>query len=131
MMKKFRNAALALSFAIYFCLFWCSPAMAGLIDSTLSDGSYVHQMRQNEIEKIQSALENQVVRDKLSTHGLRSEEIKSKLGQMSDDQIHMLAQASDDVLAGGDAVGFVVGVLLIVLLVVVILKLLDKEIIIK
>ena len=131
MMKKFRNAALALNLAIYFCLFWCSPAMAGLVDSNLSDGSYVYQVRQNEIEKIQTALENQVVIDKLSTYGLNPDEIKSKLDQMSDDQIHMLAQASDDVLAGGDAVGFVIGVLLIVLLVIVIMKLLNKEIIIK
>jgi hypothetical protein len=50
---------------------------------------------------------------------------------MTDDQIHMLAQASDNVLAGGDGIGVVIGVLVIILLVVVIMKLLNKEIIIR
>jgi hypothetical protein len=69
--------------------------------------------------------------DKLSEYGLHPDEIKNKLSRMSDDQVHLPAQASDDVLAGGDGMGFVIGVLVIVLLVIVILKLLNKEIIIK
>ncbi len=43
----------------------------------------------------------------------------------------MLAQASDQVLKGGDGIGVVIGVLVIILLVIVILKLLNKEIIIR
>jgi hypothetical protein len=45
--------------------------------------------------------------------------------------LRTLAQASDRLLAGGDGVGFVIGVLIIVLLVIIILKLLNKEIIIR
>lgn len=131
MLKTFRNAALVLGFTTYFFLFWSAPAMAGLVDSTLSDGSEVNQVRKAEIEKIQKALEKQVVIDKLSTYGLHPDEITNKLSRMSDAQVHLLAQASDDVLAGGDGLGFVIGLLLVVLLVVVILKLLDKEIIIR
>ena len=59
------------------------------------------------------------------------EEFQGKLARMSDDQIHLLAQASDNVLAGGDGIGVVIGVLVIILLVIVILKPLNKDIIIK
>lgn len=130
-LRRFRKSGLALWFALYFFMFWSSPAMAGLVGSTLSDGSNISQSRIIEIEKIQKALENKVVVDKLSAYGLHPDEIKNKLSRMSDDQVHLLAQASDDVLAGGDGMGFVIGVLVIVVLVIVILKLLNKKIIIK
>lgn len=131
MLKKFRNTALALGFTTYFFIFLSAPAMAGLVDSALADGSEVNQVRKVEIEKIQTALEKQVVIDKLSTFGLHPDEIKNKLSRMSDAQVHLLAQASDDVLAGGDGVGFVIGLLLVVLLVIVILKLMNKEVIVR
>jgi len=50
---------------------------------------------------------------------------------MSDEQIHLLAQASDDILASGDGVGLAIGVLLIILIVMLIVKLMDKSILIK
>jgi hypothetical protein len=43
----------------------------------------------------------------------------------------MLAAASQDVMAGGDGLGLIIGVLIIIILFIVILKLLNKEIIIK
>jgi hypothetical protein len=43
----------------------------------------------------------------------------------------MLAQASDQVLAGGDALGVIIAILVIVLLVVLILKLSDKTVVVK
>ncbi|MGC9081549.1 PA2779 family protein [Sulfurihydrogenibium sp.] len=76
-------------------------------------------------------MENKLIQEKLKAYGLTDEEVKEKLSKMNGKQIHMLAQASDKVLAGGDAIGFTIGVLIIVLLVIVILKLLNKEIIIR
>jgi len=43
----------------------------------------------------------------------------------------MLAQASDPILAGGDALGVVIAILVIVLLVILILKLSDKTVVVK
>lgn len=57
--------------------------------------------------------------------------MESRLSQLNDQQIHMLAKASDKVLAGGDGVALAIGVLLIAILLVVLLKLLNKEIIIR
>jgi hypothetical protein len=131
MLKNFRNATLALGIAVYLLCLWTSPAAAGLMGSSLSDGSPSGSLRMVEIEKIQNALEQKVVTDKLVACGMNPAEIQSKLSQMSDDQIHMLAQASDNVLAGGNGIGVVIGVLVIILLVIVIMKLLNKEIIIR
>jgi hypothetical protein len=82
-------------------------------------------------EKVQKVLEMQIVADKLQAYGLSAEEVKAKLHSMSDEQLQLMAQASDRVLAGGDGAGFVIAVLVIIILVIVILKLLDKRIIIK
>jgi hypothetical protein len=131
MLKNFRNATLAMGIAVYLMCLWTSPAAAGLMGSSLSDGPPSGSMRMVEIEKIQKALEQKIVTDKLAACGMNPAEIKRKLSRMSDNQIHMLAQASDNVLAGGDGIGVVIGVLVIILLVIVIMKLLNKEIIIR
>jgi hypothetical protein len=131
MLKNFRNSILAVGIATYLLLCWTSPAMAGLVGSALSHESGNSQTRNIHIDKIRRVLENKVVTDRLIAYGLTPDEVKGKINQMSDNQIHMLAQASDNVLAGGDGVGVVIGVLLIILLVIVILKLLNKEIVIR
>jgi len=89
------------------------------------------QAREDDIRKVQLALETEMVKEKLRAYGLSSEEIKERLQNMSDQQVHLLAQASDSILAGGDALGAIIAILIIVLLVVLILKLLNKSIVIK
>jgi hypothetical protein len=66
-------------------------------------------MRAEEINKIQSALENELVRAKLHAYGLTAEEVDQKVDRMTNEQIHLLAQASDDILAGGNGVGLALG----------------------
>ncbi|WP_028950116.1 PA2779 family protein [Sulfurihydrogenibium subterraneum] len=132
MINKFKKASIAFAMAGYMTLLSTAPAPAAMVDSVMSQNqSVIENQREAEINKIQRALENQLVREKLKAYGLTDEEVKQKLDKMSDQQIHMLAQASDKVLAGGDAIGAVIGVLIIVLLIIVILKLLNKEIIIR
>ncbi|WP_456393035.1 PA2779 family protein [Persephonella sp.] len=131
MLKKAAHPVVVLFMAFYFVFLHTAPAMAGMVGSVLSDGkTEAKSLREMEINKIQRALENQLVREKLEAYGLSPQEVKEKLNQMTDQQIHMLAQASDRVLAGGDLIGAVIGVLIIVLLVILILKLMGKEIII-
>ncbi|SNZ10582.1 hypothetical protein SAMN06265182_1891 [Persephonella hydrogeniphila] len=130
MLKKAAHPFLVLAMAFYFIFLHTTPAVAGMVGSVMSDGQTTQSLRELEINKIQRALENQLVREKLQAYGLTPEEVNEKLSQMSDEQIHMLAQASDKVLAGGDLLGTVIAVLIIVLLIVLILKLLGKEIII-
>jgi len=130
-MLKLRKPLLVVSVAAYLTLFLTSPALAGLVGSLASPDFQASEKRADEIGKIQLALENELVRAKLTAYGLTADEIDQKLDQMSDEQIHLLAQASDDILAGGDGVGLAIGVLLIILIVVLIVKLMDKSIVIK
>ena len=130
MLKKAAHPLLVVCVALYFIFLNTSPAIAGMVGSVTSEGQISQSLRNMEINKIQRALENQLVREKLKAYGLTPEEVNQKLSQMSDQQVHMLAQASDKVLAGGDILGTIIAVLIIVLLIVLILKLLGKEIII-
>jgi len=131
MFKKVAHPVIAIMMAFYFIFLNSAPAIAGMVESVLSDGkTSTHSLRELEINKIQRALENQLVREKLKAYGLSPDEVEKKLSQMTDQQVHLLAQASDKVLAGGDLLGTTIAVLIIVLLIVLILKLMGKEIII-
>lgn len=129
MIKYLRKRAIVLTVASAFFFVNSAPALAGLVESkhTLE----VSSQRDQDIQKIQRALESKIVQEKLKAYGLTKEEIQEKLSQLSDDQIHMLAKASDKVLAGGDGLGVAIGVVVLLILIVILLKLLNKEIIIR
>jgi len=104
-------------------------ATASLIESRLADGTALSQ-RAAQIESIRQALEQEVVVQRLADFGLSAKEVAAKLPTMSDEQIHQLAGLSDS-LAEGGILGAVIAVLVIVLLVIVILKLTDKQVIVR
>lgn len=132
MLKGMKKKSIAIAMAGYMTLLTTTSAPAAMVDSLMSQNqSTVQNQRDIEIDKIQRALENHIVKERLKAYGLTDDEVKEKLSKMNDQQIHMLAQASDKVLAGGDGIGFAIGVLVIILLIIVILKLLNKEIIIR
>jgi hypothetical protein len=132
MISRFHKPLLALTVASYMLFFLTSPSMAGMVGSIPSPGFKATQNRMNETKKIQLALENELVKAKLKAYGLSSDEVQKKLQGMTDKQINLLAQASDDVLAGGDGgFGLLIGALVVVLLVIVILKVMNKTIVVK
>lgn len=106
------------------------PARAALIESRLS-GEPVSGQRAQDLETVRSALEREIVAQRLADYGLSVVEIRGKLNSLTDAQLHQLASVSDSLAEGGDGLGLVVTVLVIVLLVVVILKLMDKEVIVR
>jgi len=130
-MKKFRMPALALSMATYFVFLMSFPAVAGLIPSIPSSVEMTGKGREAEINKIQKVLEMKIVAEKLRAYGLSADDVKAKVQGLSDEQLHVMAQASDKVLAGGDGLGVVIAILVIAILIVVLLKLMDKKVIIK
>jgi hypothetical protein len=104
-------------------------ARAAMIESRLADESAISE-RVTQIESIRQVLEHELVAQRLADYGLSAQEISAKLPTLSDEQLHQLASMSQDV-AAGDGLGVVIGVLVIVLLVIVILKLMNKEVIIR
>ncbi len=77
--------------------------------------------RMTDLAKVRTALETKMVSQKLKQLGFSSEEIQSRLGQLSDSQLHKLAVKADEMRVGGDGLGVVIAVLAIAILVVLFL----------
>ena len=71
-----------------------------------------------DMTKVRQALETKMVSQKLTQLGFSSEEVKARLGQLSDSQLHKLAMKADEIRVGGDGLGVVIAVLVIAILVV-------------
>lgn len=85
-----------------------------------------------DLAKVQALLESKVVLQKLADYGVSPAEAMSKVKQMSGTDLHRLASLTDKAAAGGDSgIGILISVAILAILVIVILKLLDKEIIVR
>jgi hypothetical protein len=104
-------------------------ALAGFIPSHGADGPSV---RTADMGKVQLFLEQKIVLQKLADYGVSPEEAMAKVRTMSDGDLHRLASLTDRVAEGADsALGFVIGVAILIILIIVIVKLMNKEIIIR
>lgn len=104
-------------------------AEAGVIASTLSDaGSRVEDMA-----KVQAFLENKVVVQKLVDYGVSPAEAMAKVQTMSAQDLHRLAALTDRAAVGADGgvLWFLISLAVLVILVIVIMKLMNKEIVVR
>jgi len=103
-------------------------AEAGLIASNLSKA----EARSEDLAKVQSFLENKIVVQKLVDYGVSPEEAKAKVEAMSAQELHRLASLTDRAAAGTDSgIGILIGLAILVILIIVILKLMNKEIVVR
>jgi hypothetical protein len=117
--------------AVYsFCL-QALPAAAGLAPSRTTGTTAIVSARDGDLVVVQHLLENRVVVQKLRDYGVSPSEAQLRVASMSDQDLHTLASASKGLPSGGDALGVVISLLVIALLVIVIMKLMNKEIIVK
>ena len=104
-------------------------AEAGVIASTLSDaGSRVEDMA-----KVQAFLENKVVVQKLVDYGVSPAEAMAKVQTMSAQDLHRLAALTDRAAVGADGgvLWFLISLAILVILIIVIMKLMNKEVIVR
>lgn len=102
---------------------------AGFIPSKVIQMSETE--RNADLHQIKKILETKAVIVRLEQIGFTPEEIQARLSQLSDQQIHQIAQQLDQLKVGqGDALGIIIAVLVIAILVVVLLKLTGHDIII-
>jgi len=87
--------------------------------------------RQADLGKIQSVLETKMISDRLAQYGLTQDEIKTRLAQLSDQQVHNFALQLDDLKVGGDGLGIVIALLVIAILVVILLYLTGHRVVVK
>jgi hypothetical protein len=109
-----------------------SPAVAGLAPSRLSGATAIASSRDADLIVIQRALENRVVAQKLRDYGVAPDDVQLRVANMSDRDVHTLATATKGLPTGGDdGLGVIISLLLIVVLVLVILKLMNKQVVVK
>ena len=85
--------------------------------------------RAADITKIQKVLELKAISERLTQLGLAQEEIKNRLDQLSDQQIHQAALQLDDLKVGqGDALGIIIALLVIAILLVILLNLTGRRV---
>lgn len=107
------------------------PAMAGLAPSRTSGSTLITTARDADLLVARRALENKVVAQKLLDYGVAAEDVQLKLAGMSDQDLHTLATACRGLPSGGDATGAVIGILVVVILVIIVLRLMNKEVVVK
>jgi hypothetical protein len=102
-------------------------AEAGVIGSIVPDGT----VSAEDLATVQKFLENKVVAQKLIDYGVSPEEAMAKVRDMNPQELHRLAALTDRTAEGTDGIGFLIGVAVLVILIIVIIKLMNKEIIIR
>ena len=70
-----------------------------------------------DMKTVQTVLESKIVRERLRALGLTDQEIESRLGRLSDQQVHRLAKDIDTLSPGG-LVGEILVLVILVLLIV-------------
>jgi hypothetical protein len=104
-------------------------AEAGVI---ASHGTGAAALRAADVAAVQAFLERKVVLQKLTDYGVSPEEAMAKIRSMSDQDLHRLASLSDRAAAGADdALGFLIGVAILIVLIIVIMKLMNKEVVVR
>jgi len=103
-------------------------AEAGVIASGIEGAG----SRLEDMAKVQAFLENKVVVQKLVDYGVSPAEAMAKVQAMSAQDLHRLASLTDRAAAGtSDALGFLIGLAILVILIIVIIKLMNKEVVIR
>lgn len=95
---------------------------ASFVPSEQSDRSSPLTSRPEDMATIQKALEQKLVEERLRDFGYTEDEIKARLDQLSDAEVHSLATQLDSLAPAGE-LGLVIGILVIIILVIVILML--------
>jgi hypothetical protein len=121
----------ALLVTAWWSILQVGPAAAGLAPSRTTGETVIASARDADLVTVQRALEHRLVAQKLRDYGVSPDEARLRLASLSDEDLHTLASHSRGLPSGGDGIGALIGILIVVLLVIVILKLLNKEIVVR
>ena len=98
----------------------CQTAVAALVETeTILDMSRGQEARAT----LKQFMARQDVRSAIVSQGVEPLEADARINSLTDAEVIQLADQIDQLPAAGDAIGFVIGVLVIVILVLVIIRL--------
>jgi hypothetical protein len=118
-----RYMAAALSFSIVMMCVGRSSAMLAPVSGSVQSASL---QRGTDMKTVQTFLEQKQVRDRLVTFGMSDGEIQSRLGTMSDADLHQVATHIDKEYPAADGGGVLVTVLVLGILVLLFVYLLKR-----
>jgi hypothetical protein len=108
-----------------------SESSAVLIPTILPDvQSTASSQRESDLEKIQVLLESKLIAQRLSDLGLNGDEVKTRMAQLTDVQVHQIAEQLDSLQSGGNALGIIIALLVVVILVFILLQITGHKIIV-
>jgi hypothetical protein len=88
--------------------------------------------RAADLQKIQKTLEMKMIGNRLAEFGLTPDEIRTRMSQLNDQQVHQFALQLDQMKVAGDSgLGIVIGLLVIAILVVILVYLLGHRVVVK
>jgi len=96
--------------------------IAPRVDAAMAPSSLIASSpfeRAADLAEIQRVLEMKVVKERLENLGFSAEEVRARLDQLSDHQVHQFAQQIDDLRVGKDSAGAVIIVLIVIVLIIV------------
>jgi hypothetical protein len=108
-----------------------SPALAALASSQTTGATTITSARDADMLVAQRGFENKIVAQKLRDYGLSPEDAQARLASMSDEDLHTLASATRGLPSGSDGTGTIIGVLVVIILVIVVLRLMNREVVVR
>ena len=118
-----RYMAVALSWSLIVMCSGRASAMMAPVKAAMENSSI---QRSADMQTVQTFLEQKQVRDRLVTFGMNDSEIQSRLGNLSNSELHQVATHIDKEAPGADGGGVLVTVLVIGILVVLFVYLLRR-----
>jgi hypothetical protein len=129
-MNRFKKAALTRRIAMVLVFLMGVFSVVPRIEASFvpSDESFTSSARQKDLATVQKFLEQKLIKERLKALGYADEEINTRLGQLSDEELHQFATHLDSLTSGGSTVMWI---LVIALVIIAVLYFTNKRIIIK
>ncbi|MCK9294254.1 MAG: PA2779 family protein [Desulfobulbaceae bacterium] len=118
MQRRFiKSISFFLIFSFLLLDFTVQKAKAGMIDT----GSIVTLAKQeNDRARVMAFLDRQDVQQVMEQQGVAAEEAKQRVAVLSDDEVRQIAQAMDQLPAGGDGLGVIIGAAVLIFIILLI-----------
>ena len=112
-----KSISFFLIFSFLLLDFTVQKAKAGMIDT----GSIVTLAKQeNDRARVMAFLDRQDVQQVMELQGVAAEEARQRVAVLSDDEVRQIAQAMDQLPAGGDGLGVIIGAAVLVFIILLI-----------
>jgi hypothetical protein len=116
-----RSIAFSLMLSVTYTTTLQVAAQASLVPANVAVSQSQYN-RAADMASIQKSLESKLIRKKLQSLGLSEQEIRTRLDRLSDQEVHQLASQIHSVQPAGDAIVYILVIVVLVLLAIYLIK---------